>query len=298
MASLPEIKQQIGGVKNTRKITKAMQLVAASKSTKFQKKVITIRDFAFDLLYILHNNISSMEGNSFVEERKEGDILFVLYSSDKGLCGALNQQLFRTLFQSDVWKNTSANKRKVIVVGKKAKNFIEFNGFTPIEIFEGVDESLTSYDALDYVKSIVKHWDKGGIQKVYMVSPHYKNAFTFYPLVKQFLPLSDKILKAHLGVDPESFNRDVENKKKAGFMIYEPSEKEVQVKILEQLTEVLFLQAFYELKASEYSSRMMAMQSATDNATEIINDKTLELNKARQSAITQEISEIVGASFV
>lgn len=297
MPSINEIKKQIQSVKNTRKITKAMQLVAASKSRKFQKKAVSIRSFAFDLLYILHHNLKGIESNMYTDEKENGKVLFIVYSSDKGLCGALNQRLLKTLQNSSEWKNTSQDEKVIISIGKKASSFLKYYGYKPAHTFDGIKEELSEYDALEYVEKILDLWKKGDIKKVYMVSPHFKNAFTFYPLIKQFLPLSENILKAHIGVDADSFKKesDLVNSQ---FMIYEPTQEKVSDYLSEQLCQTLFLQAFYDLKASEYSSRMMAMQNATGAADNLIKEKTLSYNKARQAAITREIAEIVGASFV
>jgi F-type H+-transporting ATPase subunit gamma len=130
-----------------------------------------------------------------------------------------------------------------------------------------------------------------------MVAPHYKNSFTFYPIVKQLLPVSDDVLKSHIGVHEEVFVKALD-KKRDGYSIFEPSEDVVADKLIHQLIQVLLLQAFSELKASEYSSRMMAMQNATSAADKIIDEKTLVYNKARQQAITQELAEIIAASNI
>jgi F-type H+-transporting ATPase subunit gamma len=297
MASLLEIKNQIGGIKNTKKITKAMQLVAAAKSRQFQNKAISIRKFAFDLLYILSNNSQDLSHSSFLEKRDKGNIIFVLYSSDKGLCGGLNQQMFRSLFQSKAWLGTDKNHRKIITIGRKATNFIRFQGIEPLEVFENLNEKMNQYEALGHISKIVDYWKSGYAKYIYMVAPHYRNSFTFYPLIKQFLPLSDHILQSHIGVHPEVFSKKIRDSR-SQVVLYEPSEEVVAERLVEDIINVLFLQAFYELKASEYSSRMMAMASATDNAETLIKDKSLLMNKIRQAAITQEISEIVGASFI
>ncbi|NCN07877.1 ATP synthase F1 subunit gamma [Candidatus Falkowbacteria bacterium] len=297
MASLLEIKNQINGIKNTKKITKAMQLVAAAKSRQFQTKAISIRNFAFDLLYILANNPEDLSDSSFLKNRDQGQTIFILYSSDKGLCGALNQQLFRAFIQSKVWQELKSDQRQVITIGRKATNFIKFQGIEPLQSFENLDEKMNQYEALNHISKIVDYWNNSYAKKIYMVAPHYRNSFTFYPIIKQFLPLSDNILQSHIGVHPEVFTKKIRNNR-SRVTLYEPSEDLVAERLIEDIINVLFLQAFYDLKASEYSSRMIAMQSATDNADKLIKGKSLLMNKIRQAAITQEISEIVGASFI
>lgn len=296
MASLLEIRQQITGVKNTRKITKAMELVAASKSQKFQKKAISIRNFAFGLVQTLNRvNAQNIESQFLQTPSQAEKVLFVLYSSDKGLCGALNSRLFKILFRSEHWTKADDSLRDVISIGKKAQSFLSFNKIPTIEAFEGLDEKMDQFAAIEYIEQILKHWNTKQYKSVYIVAPHFQNAFTFFPVLKQLLPLSDDLIGAHKEVDPESVCTigDAET-----MMLFEPSKEEVAKKIIRQIVEVVFLQCFYELKASEYSSRMIAMKNATDNADDIIHEKTLIMNKARQAKITQEIAEIVGASFI
>jgi len=294
--SLIEIKKQIGAVKNTRQITKAMQLVAASKSLQFQKKAVSVRNFAFELLNILENNISDFHSSTYLTPREEGKILFILYSSDKGLCGSLNPQMFRTLFQSKVWKDTPEADRMVITFGKKAKSFMEFNKIPLQDSFFNVRETMDHIEVFSYVEKILKYWRDGTVKEIYMVAPHYKNSLVFYPLVKKFLPLSPETLDIHLGVHPESFGKSRAVTEEP-YMIYEPNVSLVADQLLLNLVETMFIQSLYELRAAEYSSRMIAMKSATDNANNIINSKTLEFNKVRQAVITQQIAEIAGASF-
>lgn len=294
--SLIEIKKQIAGVKNTRQITKAMQLVAASKSVQFQKKAVAVRNFAFELLNILENDISDFQKSEYLTPRESGKVLFVLYSSDKGLCGSLNPQMFRTLFQSKAWKDTPEEERLVITFGKKAKTFMEFNKIPLQDSYFNVRENMDHIEVFSYVENILKYWKDGTVKEIYMVAPHYKSSLVFYPLVKKFLPLSPEILDLHLGVHPDSFGKKrvvIEE----SYMIYEPNVLVVADQLLLNLVETMFIQALYELRASEYSSRMIAMKSATDNANNIISAKTLEFNKVRQAVITQQIAEIAGASF-
>jgi len=292
-----EVKKQIVGIKKTRKITKAMQLVAASKMKGFQKDAVRMREYALDLVYLLQQNSTDLLDNSFLKEREEGVSVFILYSSDKGLCGSLNQQLFRTLFRSKTWSELKPDQRKLVTVGKKSCDYARYNDIEVTLEISGIDEGVDTYHSLEHVNKIVKAWEdkEKNIKKVYIIAPHYKNSFTFYSLVKQIIPLSDDILKAHIGVHPEIFSKDLEHKG-IGYPIFEPSEEVVADKLVHQLIQTLFMQAFIELKASEYSSRMMAMQNATDAANKMIDEKTLIYNKARQQAITQELAEIIGAS--
>ena len=294
MASLLETRKKIKSVKQTRKITKAMQLVSASKMKVFQKKAVSSREYAWDLLSVLKHHLTEQQRSLFMEDRKEGKTLFVLYSSDKGLCGALNTKLQKALFSSDTWKDTPADERLFITIGKKAFDFASYNEIRMAKSFKGLNENLSTLDALEFIQPIMDFWMRGEVKKIYMVAPHYKSTLVFYPIMKTFLPFSEEMISEHLKVDEDLVREDMVSRNNS-FMIYEPSEERVVETLFEQVIQLLFVQAFYELKAAEYSSRMIAMQNATDNADDMIYQLTLDYNKARQAKITQELSEIAGA---
>lgn len=294
MASLLETRKKIDSIKKTRKITKAMQLVSASKMKNFQRKAVSSREYAWDLLAVLKDHITAQQRNQYMEKRKDGKILFVLYSSDKGLCGALNTKLTRALLTSDLWNDTPADNRLLITIGKKAFDFADYNEI-PIEAnFRGLNEAMTALDALDFIKPIMDLWTDGKVKQIYMVAPHYKSTLVFYPIVKTFLPFSYDMISEHLNVDEEDEREEIVASKNT-FMYYEPDEEKIVDVLFEQVIQLLFLQSFFELKAAEYSSRMIAMQNATDNADDITERLTLDYNKARQAKITQELTEISGA---
>lgn len=293
---LLNLKKQIKSIKNTAKITKAMELVAASKMKNFQRKTGNIRNFVFDLLCTLGNHSSLSRDSIFVRPRKKWKIAFVIYSSEKGLCGSLNQKIFKTLTASRAWTQTPAHDRVVITIGKKASDFCRFNAIAVNLNLENAPENLDSYSAAGFIEHIVNVWREQDIQCMYMIAPHYKNSLVFYPLVKQFLPLGPEILRAHMQVDAESCTRD-NTPGKSDYAYVDSDESTVSDELTMMLTKLLFVHAFYELKASEYSSRMVAMKNATDSAKKMSNKKTLQLNKERQAVITQQISEIVGGSL-
>lgn len=295
MAPLIEIKKQIKSVTNTRKITKAMQLVAASKTRKFQTRALASRSYVEELLNTLMNNLSSDMTSVYTEERTTGPTLFVIYTSDKGLCGALNNKLLKSLFKSEAWTSKSKSERLLITIGKKSSEFAKSNNIPVVKHFTGIPEQINSFDAIEVIDSILELWREGNCKEVIFVAPHYKNSFTFYPVHKQFLPFSKGMLKTHSGVDMEAETKNFD-KTTSDFMLYEPSQEVAAIRLHELIVEALFLQAFLELKAAEYSSRMMAMKNATEAADKMIDDLSLVFNKARQQAITQQIAELAGAA--
>lgn len=298
--SLLEIKKKIEGVKNTRKITKAMQLVAASKMRQFQKKAVTARGFVWDLMKILENNMTEGTDSLYTEKREKGKTMFVLYTSDKGLCGPLNSKLINALFRSEQWKSLSEDERMLITIGKKAQTFAKSQKIEIEQHFQGIPEKLSNLDAIEVVQKILEYWQKGTVKEVIFIAPHYKNSFTFYPVKKTFLPFSAEAIKTHFNVSEmgESIEEtDEKHEVRNESMIFAPSQEEVLERLYEQIIQAVFIQSFLELKASEYSSRMIAMQNATDSADRISSELNLIYNKARQQAITQEIAELIGASM-
>lgn len=293
--SLLEIRKKIAGVSNTRKITKAMQLVAASKMRQFQKRAVSTRGYVWDLLAILEANLDPETENPYAKSRESGHTVFVLYTSDKGLCGPLNNKLINALFRSNKWKDTPEQDRRLVTIGKKSYEFARNNKITVTKHYTQIPEKISNIDALKTIDGILQLWNKENVKEIIFVAPHYKNSFTFYPVLKTFLPFNQETITSTLGPAFEDSPREIKTDTN-DMMIFEPSKEQVLGRLYEQLIESLFLQSFLELKASEYSSRMIAMQNATDAADRITNDLTRDYNKARQAVITREIAELMGAS--
>lgn len=291
--SLIELKKKIQATKNTKKITKAMQLVAASKMKMFQKKSSSTRLYTRDLLKALRLAGLSLESTSYGKLREDGATLFVLLTSDKGLCGAMNARLLRTLYQSNEWKELPPNKRKLITVGRKATDSAKHNGQEVLHGFSGLSEEMTPLDAIEIISQILHAWEEQNIKNVRLISPWYINPFVFETTIKTFLPLSQATVTEHLA------KNEVEVKGEQEFVeaaFFEPSQDEVVEKLAEQVVQALFIEAFFELKATEYSSRMVAMKKATEAADDQIKIFTQAFNKARQSAITQQLAELASAN--
>ncbi len=295
MPFLVEIKKKIGAVQNTRKITKAMELVAASRMKQFQRKAVGTRGYAWSLLDALQQNIASIQETIYGEHREKGPVLFVLLTSDKGLCGSLNQQLIRTLWRSERWKSLASEDRRLITIGRKSFEAAVHAGIEPIERFEGLIEQMTSLHALKVIDVILGYWERGEVREIVFVAPHYVNPFTFYPTVKTYLPFTSEMVTTQF--EWREKNQTEDNQQHIPIDFHEPSKERVSEALATQLMETLFLQAFYELKATEYSSRMVAMKKATEAADEMVGSLTLSYNKARQGAITQQLAELAGGSL-
>lgn len=291
--TLIETKKKIGSFKNTRKMTKAMELVAASKMRNFQRRAVSTRVFAWDLVKLLQADFPAFTTHSLVQERASGTKLFIIYTSDKGLCGGMNTNVLKALFGSQEWLQCAANERLLITFGKKGFAYTQFKHIPVLKHYESVPEKMTTVEALQFVHEILSVWNDYKCQKVYMVTPHYKNAFTYYAKVRTFLPFSLDSLSTL--IEPA----DVENKHfmlKTDYMLYEPSAEQVVDTIVNQLIFSIFFTAFLELKATEYSSRMIAMKNATDATDRMLETLTLTLNQARQQAITAELADLINSS--
>lgn len=274
-----------------KKITKAMQLVAASKMKSFQNSAVHAREYTWELLSLL-NHLDTTTGHSFTTERSSGAHLFLVYSSDKGLCGGLNSQIWKAMMTSREWLESSEDQRKVVTIGKKALDLAKANRIIPTHSFTGLKERFQTSDLLPMITEILNMWEKEDIARIYIVAPHYKNSFAYFPVVKNFLPFSKEMVHSYIGkIDEER----VSDNGHTLFSYIEPDETRVMEAMLTQLITAIFTQSLLELKASEYSSRMIAMQNATDSAEKMIEENGLLFNKIRQQLITQQIAEVSAA---
>lgn len=289
--ALLEIRKRIASVRNTRKITKAMQLMAATKMRQFQKRAVSTREYVWELMSMLEGNLAVE--SMYTEARESGKILFVLYTSDKGLCGPLNNKLINALFRSEEWAAVPAEDRMLITLGKKGNDFARSRGIAVHKHYTGIPEKMNTVEALKLTDKLLELWRSGEVKRIVFAAPHYKNSITFYPVLKTFLPFSKEMIVSNIGPDEHARRH---HRRADAQTIYEPSLKHVTERLQEQVVISLFMGAFLELKASEYSSRMLAMQNATDSADKVINELSRQYNKARQQAITAEIAELVGAS--
>jgi len=304
VAFLVEIKKKIEAVQNTRKITKAMELVAASRMRSFQRKALGTRTYAWGLLGALAPHHAKVDELPWGEVRDTTlPVLFVILTSDKGLCGSLNQQLLRHLWRSPEWTSLPPEQRLLITIGRKSAEAATHLGLKPVKQFEGIRETLDPLTSLKLIDKIVGYWTRKECREVILISPHYVNPFVFHPTSKRYLPFNQDMMESHLGWQhPEIMAKTplltsparAEEPHDTAPVFLEPSRETVIESLVQQLTQSLFLQAFYELKASEYSSRMVAMKNATEAADKRLQEFTHEYHKIRQGAITQQLAELAG----
>jgi len=286
MAGGKEIRTKIASIKNTQKITSAMQLVAAAKMRKAQERMSATRPYADKMRQVIgHLHQSHPEyKHSFMKDREVKRIGYIIISSDRGLCGGLNHNLFRMLAKEIGAYREKGVEVEFCTIGKKALGFFRrFGGNVRAQITELSDKPHIE-SLIGTVKVMLDAYESGDIDRIYVVYNKFVNTMTQTPKVEQLVPITSEgeaELKHHWDY------------------IYEPDSKDVLDNLLSRYLESLVYQSVVENGACEQSARMVAMKSATDNAGELINELQLVYNKARQAAITQEISEIVaGAAAV
>ena len=290
MASTRDIRRRIKSVKNTRQITKAMELVAASKMKKAQQAALASRPYAelmAQMLAALADRVEESQ-HAFLAHREVKTRGIILITSDKGLCGPLNANLFKIV--SDI--KTPA---KYAAVGRKGTQFLARTRRDLLADFPANDR--TSFSDIKVVAEFMtKQYLDGLVDTVEVIWPRFRNTLVQVPTVMPLLPLSS-VKEAVERLRAASDTVSVPSKPAENQMLFEPKAETVLEALLPlYLNREVFFKAL-DAKASEHSARMVAMKTAKDNATKLLGDLTLEYNKARQAGITQEILEIAAAQF-
>jgi len=292
MAVGKEIRTQIASIKNTQKITRAMEMVAASKMRKTKERMEATRPYSKKISQIIRHlaHANPEYKHPFLIEREVKRIGVIVISSDRGLCGGLNSNLFRVLLKDIINWEKKGIDIDICTVGTKASSF-----------FSGINANLVAQvsklgdiphleDIVGVIRTMLDAFTNGTIDALYVVNNEFVNTMTQKPVIEQLLPvvaveLEDGAIE-HFGNQHWDY-------------LYEPDAKEVLDTLLTRYIESMVYQGLVENNACEQSARMVAMKSASDNAGNIMDELQLVYNKARQAAITQEISEIVaGAAAV
>jgi F-type H+-transporting ATPase subunit gamma len=287
MAGAKEIRTKIKSVQNTQKITKAMEMVAASKMRKAQDRMAASRPYAAKINSVLsHLSQAHPEyKHPYLFERGEVKrVGYIVVSTDRGLCGGLNNNLFKAAVSQMMNWDKQGVEVDVCAIGKKAGAFFKRFKCKLVAHTENIGDSPAHEELIGTVKVMLDAYDEGKIDKLFLVYNEFVNTMTQTPYVHQLIPVDGK-------VDKELAHH--------WDYIYEPESKPIIDGLMLRFIESQVYQGVVENVASEMSARMIAMKSATDNAGDLIKDLQTIYNKARQAAITQEISEIVsGAAAV
>ncbi|ANS84011.1 F0F1 ATP synthase subunit gamma [Vibrio scophthalmi] len=288
MAGAKEIRNKIGSVKSTQKITKAMEMVAASKMRRSQDAMEASRPYAETMRKVIGHvaNANLEYRHPYLEEREAKRVGYIIVSTDRGLCGGLNINVFKkALTDMQTWKEQGAEV-ELAVVGSKATAFFKSSGAKVAAQVSGLGDSPSLEDLIGSVSVMLKKYDEGELDRLYVVYNKFVNTMIQQPTIDQLLPL------------PKSDSEEMQREHSWDY-IYEPEPKPLLDTLLVRYVESQVYQGVVENLACEQAARMIAMKAATDNASDLIEDLELVYNKARQAAITQELSEIVsGAAAV
>lgn len=276
--SLHKTKRRIASVNSTKKITKAMELVATVKLKRFKNVMLQNEAYASELVNIIHHLFEHIndEENPYLAKSKSDTDLYIVVSSNLGLCASYNNNIYNFVI-NNVKKETS----KVIPIGFKGENFLRKEGYDLINKFASINERLAYNEIRKLGEYITREFIKGNYRSIRLIYTHYVNSLKFIPEEMVIFPVQKVDAKAFIGYEP----------------IYDPDAKT----LIDELIPIYVSSSLYhkiiESQVSEQASRRTAMENANDNADEIIDKLTLEYNKARQAAITQEITEVVSGSI-
>jgi F-type H+-transporting ATPase subunit gamma len=289
-ANTRDIRRRIKSVRNTSQITKAMQMVAAAKMRKAQQVAIGGRPYAELLSRTLAAVASETEANAH-ELLKTRDVkkeLVLVFSTDKGLCGALNTNLLREVAKFDPEKSV------FVAVGRKGMQYLVRTKRTLLAEFE-LKDNFTFLESKNVSKFAMEAYLRADVDKVTVVFTDFINTLTQVPKARTILPISS--LEVTVGIGGAQEEAKVEQTKNSSAVTFEPDQTEVLTALLPHFVHFQVYQMLLDARASEHSSRMVAMKNATDNAKQLIKDLTLEYNKIRQASITTELLEITTAQM-
>ena len=283
MASLRDTRRRISSVKNTRQITRAMKLVAGAKLRRATEAATAAKPYQQTLSRVLSRvvaNAGEVEHPLLKVPENQSDALVVVMSSDRGLCGGFNSQLLRSI-QADVDALIKDGKNvSIIAFGKKAVGHFRKRGYNVVEATIDIDPEQYADEADKLAERLMAEMAANGFEKAYLAFNDYRSVMVQIPTFTQVLPMV-------LETDGDAGGGDI---------IYEPDGNEILGRLLPMALRTQLFQAFLETQAGEQAARMAAMDSATRNASELIDSLTLVYNRARQAAITTELTEIVSGA--
>ena len=293
MPSLKEVKNRISSVKSTQQITRAMKMVAASKLRRAQDRLIQMRPYAQKLTQILANvsaNLSEENTSIYATERDVKNVLLVAFSSDRGLCGAFNSNVFRfsRQFITNHYETFERNERLYVMpVGNKAYDFYKKRGYQIVDDYKDLFSDRSFDNVREAAGFVMQAFEEGRFDKVIMIYNRFKNVAMQEVTAEQLLPIETNFEEDDASDEASSVNINY---------IYEPSEEFVVKELIPQSLKIQFYRAYLESNAGEHGARMTAMDKATDNAGELLKELKLTYNRTRQAAITKEILEIVAGA--
>jgi len=283
LPGMRDIKRRIRSVRNTQQITKAMKMVAAAKLRKAQANLLSARPYTSRLVSVM-GRLAGAIGEDYthplIEERDGGKVIYVVLAADRGLCGGYNHNIIRKT--EETLRADGHEDVALVTVGRRGKEYFRRRNYEIFEDYVDLGDIPDFIQARELAREIMRMYNEEAFSKVKLAYTSFRSAISQEPTVVQLLPIKPPVKS-----EEDYGNVDY---------IYEPSESKVLDALLPRYVETLVYRAVLEAKASEHGARMTAMGNATDNAEEMIDKLTLSFNRARQAAITREISEIVGGA--
>lgn len=291
MANLKEIRQRITSVKSTQQVTRAMKMVSAAKLRRAQDRIISLRPYAMKLKEIMSNITGNLDSNDisspYVEERQQSNVLVIVITSNRGLCGAFNAGICKhaeLTINESFSEQKAAGTLRMLCIGKKAFEYFERRGYSLVGENHDVYANL-SFETVCEVGDIVLDGFVGGEwDRVELVFNEFKNVLVQERVNEQYLPVAPTAVE---GEEVAQGNADY---------IFEPEQKEILADLIPKSLRLALYRAVLESNAGEQGARMTSMDAATENAGDLIRELKLKYNQARQAAITTEILEIVGGA--
>lgn len=292
MANLKEVRTRIESVNSTKQITSAMKMVAASKLRKSQNAIIALRPYVEKFSEIMSklSTVAEKNGDSvFTDNRPVEKVLVVPLSSNKGLCGVFNANVIRStinLIQQEYQSQYDNNNLEILCVGSKVEDTLKFKKYPVVGNENHILDDLTYENAVAFAEKLMKYFEERKYDRIVFVYNQFKNAATQELVCEQFLPIANRQADESQS-DKESLPLDY---------IFQPSKDEIYNEMLPKSLRMQVYKILLDSFASEQGARMISMTQATDNATELLKELNLTYNKARQSAITNELVEIVSGA--
>lgn len=283
MPSLKDIRRRITSVKNTQKITRAMKLVAASKLRRAQENITQARPYALELKEMIAELAlrTDESDHPLLANRDPKRVMLIILTSDRGLCGAFNTNILRTGQDYLAEHKDDHEEIQLAVLGKKGREYLNFRNYEINQYFPGLDVGNALERSQDISKQVIDGYLGENLDKVFVLYNEFKSAMSQKIVVEQLLPIVPAELPAEAN---------------PGDLSFEPNKKIILDNILPMYVQVELYRAALESTASEYGARMTAMENATNSASDMLANLTLQYNKARQAAITTELAEIVGGA--
>ena len=293
MATLQDLKRRIRSVRNTRKITKAMELVAAARLRRAEERITQMRDFADRMQELTAGTAraaSSLRGLTLLQQREPNRVAIVALTGDRGLAGAFNGQILRRAFAVERRLREEGREIRWLAVGRKGRSTLQFRRYEVEQAWTGFTDQPSYGDAQAVAHRLAELYSNEEIDQAIVVYNHYVSPLVQRVTEQQVLPISEEVLSR------EEEEEEEHERALLGDFIYEPEPEQILERLLPVYLETEIYRALLESAASEHGARMTAMRNASKNAAELIDSLTLDLNRARQAEITQEILEVVAGA--